>query len=197
MAGRRPTARGLTALLACAPLALSACGGGDDQSVNEATGTYEVDIVRASFAERQNVAQQEEFTIAVRNTGDEALPNLSVTVDSFSERSEASGLADASRPVWIVDEAPSGGSTAYVNTWALGRLPAGSAREFTWKVTAVAPGEHRVRYRVNAGLDGNAKAVLAGGVAPEGTFDVRIATAPPISRVDPESGDIVREGEGG
>jgi hypothetical protein len=195
VAGRRPTTRGLIALLTCAPLALSACGGGDDQSVNEATGTYEVDIVRASFAERQNVGEQEEFTLAVRNTGDEALPNLSVTLDSFAERSERSDLSDPSRPVWIVDEAPRGGETAYVSTWAVGRLAAGAAREFTWKVTAVAPGEHRVRYRVNAGLDGNAKAVLAGGVAPEGTINVRIRTTPPISRVDPETGEIVREGE--
>ena len=195
MAGRRPTARVLIALFACAPLALSACGDDDDQSANEATGTYEVDIVRASFAERQNVAKQEEFTIAVRNTGEETLPNLSVTVDSFSQRSEAPNLSDASRPVWIVDDIPRGGTTAYVGTWALGRLPAGATREFTWKVTAVAPGQHRVRYRVNAGLDGNAKAVLAGGVAPEGTINVRIATEPPVSRVDPETGDVVREGE--
>ena len=195
MAGRRPTARVLIALFACAPLALSACGDDDDQSANEPTGTYEVDIVRASFAERQNVAKQEEFTIAVRNTGEEALPNLSVTVDSFSQRSEAQNLSDASRPVWIVDDIPRGGTTAYVSTWALGRLPAGATREFTWKVTAVAPGQHRVRYRVNAGLDGNAKAVLAGGVAPEGTIDVRIATEPPVSRVDPKTGDVVREGE--
>jgi hypothetical protein len=195
VAGRRPTARALIALLACAPLALSACGGGDDQSANEATGTYEVDIVRASFAERQNVAKQEEFTIAVRNTGDETLPNLSVTVDSFSQRSEATNLSDSSRPFWVVDDIPRGGTTAYVNTWALGRLPAGATREFTWKVSPVAPGQHRVRYRVNAGLDGKAKAVLAGGVAPEGTIDVRIATEPPVSRVDPETGEVVREGE--
>jgi hypothetical protein len=195
VARRRLTARALFALLACAPLAVSACGGGEGQGENEATGTYEVDIVRASFAERQRVAKQEEFTIAVRNTGDEALPNVSVTVDSFSQRSEATGLSDSSRPVWVVDDSPSGGATAYVNTWALGRLPAGATREFTWKVTAVAPGQHRVRYRVNAGLDGNAKAVLAGGVAPEGTIDVRIATAPPVSRVDPETGEVVREGE--
>ena len=195
MAGRRPTARVPIALLACAPLVLSACGGGEDQGGNEPTGTYEVDIVRASFAERQNVAKQEEFKLAVRNTGDEALPNLSVTVDSFSQRSEAPNLSDASRPVWVVDDGPRGGITAYVNTWALGRLAAGATREFTWKVTAVAPGQHRVRYRVNAGLDGNAKAVLAGGVAPEGTIDVRITTKPPESRVDPETGEVVREGE--
>ena len=195
MAGRRPTARVPIALLACAPLVLSACGGGESQGGNEPTGTYEVDIVRASFAERQNVAKQEEFKLAVRNTGDEALPNLSVTVDSFSRRSEAPNLSDASRPVWVVDDGPRGGITAYVNTWALGRLAAGATREFTWKVTAVAPGQHRVRYRVNAGLDGNAKAVLAGGVAPEGTIDVRITTKPPESRVDPETGEVVREGE--
>jgi hypothetical protein len=195
VAGRRPTAHVLIALVACVPFALSACGGGERQNENEPTGTYEVDIVRASFAERQNVGKQEEFTLAVRNTGDEALPNLSVTVDSFAERSERGDLSDPSRPVWIVDEAPRGGDTAYVNTWAVGRLPAGTAREFTWKVTAVAPGEHRVRYRVNAGLDGNAKAVLAGGVAPEGTINVRITTTPPVSRVDPETGEVVREGE--
>ena len=67
-------------------------------------------------------------------------------------------MADPTRPTWVVDDGPRGGTTTYVNTWALGRLPAGQTHHFVWRVTAVQPGEHRLRYRVNAGLSGKAQA---------------------------------------
>jgi hypothetical protein len=57
----------------------------------------------------------------------------------------------------------------------------------------VEAGTHRISYRVAAGLDGKAKARLDGGDRPEGTFTVRISKEPAQSRVDPESGDVIRD----
>jgi hypothetical protein len=193
--GRRPTTGVLAAIIAAAALGAVGCGGDGRQDENEPSGTYRVDIVSADFPRRQHLGQQEELRIAVRNTGNEAVPNLSVTVDGFAARSDLADVADASRPLWIVDDAPRGGDTAYVNTWALGRLPAGATRTFTWKVTSIQSGEHPVRYRVNAGLHGKAKATLADNAAPEGMIRVNVATAPSQTRVDPETGDVIRENE--
>ena len=64
------------------------------------------------------------------------------------------------------DAAPEGGETAYVDTWALGKLRAGEERTFKWSVTAVRAGDYKLEYEVAAGLDGKAKAVGVGGAAP-------------------------------
>ena len=44
---------------------------------------------------------------------------------AFAEASEQPGLADPSRPVWVVDDGPTGGTTAYTNTgpWAAATRP--------------------------------------------------------------------------
>lgn len=190
MAGTR------TFALLCAltgSLGLAACGGGERQDADEPSGSFPVEVVDAEFASDQHLAKQEEMVIRVRNTGDEPLPNVAVTVDSFSRRSEQEGLADPERPIWIVDSGPRGGTTAYTNTWALGSLPAGETREFKWRVTAVKPGTHTVKYRVAAGLDGKAKAVASGGSEPTGEFTVDVSDAPAQARVNPETGKVERE----
>jgi hypothetical protein len=179
---------------AVAALALAGCGGGDRQDKNEKAGTYTVDIVDASFPAKQTLAEKSKLRLAVRNTGSEALPDVAVTVDSFTRESQQAGLADPTRPVWIVDHPPVGGDTAYVNTWALGRLNPGQTKTFEWDVTAVVPGTHTVKYRVAAGLDGKAKAQLAGGAAPEGAFTVDVSGKPAEATVDPKTGKVVRHG---
>ncbi len=116
------------------------------------------------------------------------------------------GLANQARPVWIVDQAPDltntncppnadpetytgpnystciggpgGAATAYANTWALGQLAPGKSVSFRWHVTAVQSGTYVVHWRIAAGLNGNAKAVSASGVAPQGSFTITIAKAP-------------------
>ena len=60
---------------------------------------------------------------------------------AFSRRSEQAGLADPNRPVWIVDDGPRGGETAYTNTWALGRVAPGQTKTFEWRVTPVEAGD--------------------------------------------------------
>ena len=193
MTGRR----GATAALATSVVAfvVAGCGGGERQDKNEPSGTFSLNVVKAAFPSSQSLAKQEALTISVKNTDTRAIPDLAVTVDSFSTRSQEAGLADPQRPVWIVDEGPIGGTTAYTNTWALGSLAAGATRTFTWKVTAIQPGTHTVKYRVAAGLNGKAKAKVNGQDDFQGTFTVAISGKPAQSTVDPDTGKVIRQGE--
>ena len=182
-------------------LAIAGCGGGERQDADEPEGEFQVEIVEATFPEKQQLADESTMRIAVRNAGDEPLPNVAVTVatepgkaggaaQSFSQDIGDPNVADASRPVWIVDESPTGGDTAYTNTWALGELPAGDTREFEWKVTAVKAGEYTIDYSVSPGLDG--KAVAAAGRTTKGTFKVTIDDTPPNARVG-GNGEVIRD----
>lgn len=191
MRGSRGTRQIALAGIGAAALALAGCGD-ERQDANEPAGTYTVEIVDAKFPAKQQLAQRSTLTLAVRNASPKPLPNVAVTVDSFARDREQPGLADPSRPVWILDAGPRGGDSAYVNTWQLGALAPGQTRTFSWRVTAVAPGVHTVKYKVAAGLDGRAKAQLASGRAPEGSFTVRITDKPSQARVD-SNGDVVRE----
>src|SRR3954447_20232473 len=110
--GRRATLVG--ALLA---LGVAGCGGGDRQDKNEPSGTFDVRVVRATFPRAQHIADQTRMRIAVRNTGNQTVPNVAVTVHGFTRQDTQPGLADPNRPVWIVDRGPTGGDTAYVGTW--------------------------------------------------------------------------------
>jgi hypothetical protein len=178
-----------------AALAVAGCGGGERQDTAEPSGTFEVDVVTASFPTKQHLAQPERFVIAVRNSGEKTVPNVAVTVSSFAERSEQAGLADPERAVWIIDDSPRGGQTAYTNTWALGRLAPGQTRRFVWRVTAVQAGTHTVKWQVAAGLNGKAKATLSGNRAPAGSVTVDVSDKPGQAHVDPKTGKVVREGE--
>jgi hypothetical protein len=182
-------------LLAVACTAVAAGCGGGTQADDEPSGTFQVDITRAAFPKQQHIGAKTEMVIGVRNSGRETIPNVSVSVDGFVYASEAADVSDRSRPVWIVDDGPVGADTAYVGTWALGKLKAGASRTFTWRVTPVVAGNRAVRYRVNAGLHGEAKATLTGDAAPEGTIDVSVAHAPTAARVDPQTGKVLRPGE--
>ena len=193
--------RGKATATGCAVLlALTGCGGGERQDANEPEGDFEVEIVEASFPAQQRIADTATMRISVRNADDEPVPNVAVTVatdpgeaggaaQAFSQDIADPNVADASRPVWIVDEAPSGGDTAYTNTWALGELPAGETRDFEWKVTAVKAGEFTINYSVSPGLTGKARP--AGGRTTKGTFEVTIDDTPPDARVAPD-GRVIR-----
>ncbi|HEV2812870.1 MAG TPA: hypothetical protein VGW10_06415 [Solirubrobacteraceae bacterium] len=185
-----------TAFCALAALLASGCGGGGErQDEDEDAGNYSVDVVDASFPEQQRLAEQVALRLRVRNSDSKTIPNLAVTVDGFQRRSEQAGLADPSRPVWVIDDGPRGGVTAYTNTWALGKVRAGETKEFVWRVTPVKAGRFEIKYRVAAGLDGKAKAVVAGGDRPAGAFNVEVAREPDDTRVDPDSGEVVRDGD--
>jgi hypothetical protein len=183
-AGGAPVALALVALAGC---------GGKDQSANERAGSYRVDVVRTSFPQEQHLAQQGRFVVVVRNAGRQAIPNLAVTLQGLTAKATQPDLADRNRPVWVVDDGPAGGTTAYVDTWAVGRVAPGQTRRLVWRVTATTPGAHELRWQVNAGLDGRAQAITAGGDAPEGRVTVRVSPAPSDSSVDPATGKVVRK----
>ena len=182
-------------LLLCAGTgaALAGCGDtGPRQDADETAGSYDVRVVSSSFPRRQVLAQPATLKVTVRNADTRAVPNLAITVDSFDRRSDQADLADASRPVWILDSEPAGSGTAYVGTWAFGRLAPGQTRTVTWKVTAVSPGQHTVRYRIAAGLDGKAVARPGEGGRARGSFAVAISDKPAQARVGSD-GEVIRE----
>ena len=183
-----------------ATLGLSACGSGPRQDASEPNGTFKVDVTRATFPDKQRLAEPTQLVIAVRNPGPKTMPNVAVTVQSgessspdaeaFAETSQQQGLANSSRPVWILDDGPRGGITAYTNTWALGPLKPGQTKTFVWHVTAIKSGVHSLKYTVAAGLNGNAKAQLAGGQVPAGSFTTSIANKPANATVGP-NGNVI------
>ncbi len=145
------------------------------------------------------------MVVRVRNADSKAAPNVAVTVETdpakagsgtvaFGQRVDDDRLADPERPVWVVDEGPTGGDSAATNTWSLGRLGAGETKTFTWKVTAVEAGDYTIKYRISPGLNGKAK--LASGGRTEGSFKVTIDDKPVPARVD-DDGNVVRGEEPG
>ena len=202
-----------------AALALTGCGGGARQDASEPSGKFPVAVTTATFPASQRLSEHTHLVLAVRNTGSKTIPNIAVTIcnvtcaypapagegtdaAAFAQDLDQTGLANPSRPVWVVDRPPgacntgcNGGSpggavTAYSNTWALGSLAPGHVAHFDWAVTAVAPGRHVVAWEIAAGLNGKAKAVLQGGGLPHGTFAVLIHQAPSESYVN-NNGQIV------
>lgn len=191
---------------ALAAATASGCGESAHQDASESRGTFAVQVTQASFPARQAISKPERLVLSVHNTGARAVPNVAVAVNSFYYVSSYPRLASSKRPVWVVDngpgpqanppvetievDAPGGGTTATYNVWALGRLGPGATRSFVWRVTPVKAGVHRVLYRVYAGLNGKARAQLAGGGVPGGAFEVSIAGHPPERHVNPQTGKV-------
>ena len=67
-------------VVALSAVALAACGGGERQDEDEPEGEFPVEIVSAEFADKQRLAQTSDLTLQVSNSGDEAIPDLAVTV---------------------------------------------------------------------------------------------------------------------
>jgi len=184
----------------------SGCGGAAQQNASEPSGTFGVRVTHASFPSRQSVAREERLVLSVHNTSARTVPDVAVAVNSFYYTSNYPNLAARKRPVWVVNhgpgalprtpvetveiDAPGGGTTATYNVWALGRLAPGATRNFVWHVTPVKPGVHTVFYRVYAGLGGKARAQLASGGIPGGSFKVAIAGSPPPKHVNPQTGRV-------
>lgn len=190
------------AAVAAVALAVAAgCGGGDDrQDAGDRRATYRVAVERPSFPAVQALARETQLRITVRNVDDRTIPNVAATIEmgddgtataAFGRRSDEPDLSSRSRPVWIVDEGPLSGTTAYANTWALGPLPPGEARTFVWRVTPVEPGRYRLRYRLAGSLAGGARLETEQGEPPRGELAVRIVERPVRHRVT-DDGRIVR-----
>jgi hypothetical protein len=201
---------------------VGACGGGERQDVNEPSGKFPVTITDAKFPPKQRLAEATDLELTVENAGDKQIPDLSVTIDTapqgkkvrapvdgaFSVNSTEQGLANPSRPVWILEEnwpkvrepganakelerAPSAGAeVAQTNTFAFGPLAPGESKDMVWHVTPVMGGAYTVQCEVSAGLFGKAEAVSAGGGRVKDSFDVKVSTKPPRTRVN-DQGQVV------
>jgi hypothetical protein len=187
-------------LLLCAVvLGVAGCGT-QQQDADEPEGEFTLDIVKASFPAEQTIAQHATMRLTVRNTDDRDLPNLAVTVQTepaaggkaptaFGQSGSDVRLADANRPIWIVDREPEGGESAYTNTWAIGRMFPGETKDVEWRLTAVRAGTYKINYRIAPGLNG--KAVAAKGQRVTGSFDVTISDEPVPAHVN-DKGEVVR-----
>lgn len=219
--GERPTSarRRLHAVLAAAillpsaALGLTACGeDAASQDANEPSGDFPVEVTTAKFPTSQRLAQTSDLVLAVENVGEEALPELAFTIEtddgeadgSFALRLDDPSLSNPNRPVWILESKyprPNGtppgpglgpGFRAQTNTWGFDSLEPGETEEIVWRVTAVMPGTYTLHYQVEAGLDGNARAVTADGGPVKGEFVVTITDKPPKAKVD-NAGNVVTE----
>jgi len=190
---------------------LASCGGGERQDANEPRGKFPVEVVSASFPGDQKLAKESDLVIKVRNSGDKVIPNIAVSVNGFEERLKDRTLADPNRPVFVIngrpkeigtfpetkDASPEGGETAYVGTWALGKLRPDQTKTFRWNVTAVRPGPYKLEYEVSAGLDGKARAVKPGSNdIPSGEFAGSIAEEAPDTRIG-DDGETIEQGTPG
>lgn len=197
--------RGRLAVLAVSALALAGAGcGGERQDADAPSGEFDVEVTDASFPAKQRIAEPTTLKLEIANRGDRAVPNLAVTVETappvegqspvaFGTNRDNPELADSGRPVWILDEGPAGGQSAYTNTWAVGPLDEGQSRTVEWKLTAMEAGRYTVGWRLAPSLEGDVE--LAGGRT-EGEFVVTIADEPVPARVD-DDGDVVRGEEAG
>jgi hypothetical protein len=194
------------ALVALAALGLAACGPYPRQDKDEPTGTYRV-TATASFPGQQKLAKRSQLVIKVRNEENrKTIPNVAVTLRGFDTKTKQSDVADPNRPIFVIngrpvkigafpesaEAAPNGGTTAYVDTWALGTLRAGKTKVFKWTVTAVKAGPYNLRYRVAAGLNGKAKAVAVGGGPVRGGFKGEVSGTPPRTRVSDDGKTVIR-----
>jgi hypothetical protein len=202
--------------------ALSACGGGSSADSNEKPGSYDVNVVKAEFPAKQHLGGTSLLRIGIRNTGHKTVPAVAVSITIAGKEGEASSLpfgihdpqpelAQPDRPVWVLAEGspqiagthnptvygnvknPGGAETASPKTFDLGSLKPGKTVEASWKVSAVKSGHYTVRWGVDAGLSGEAKA-KSGGAQPTGSFDVHIDQRPPETEVT-DSGQIVEIGK--
>jgi hypothetical protein len=201
-AGMRDTRGCIAAALLCA-LALAACGE-ERQDADAPSGRFDLDVTAASFPAEQRIADASTLRLEIENTGDRAVPDLAVTVETepgeegqapvaFGQSTDDPTLAAGARPVWIVDEGPAGGDSAYTNTWAVGPLGEGQSRTVEWKLTAAKAGRYTVTWRLAPALEGD---VSLGGGRTEGAFDVTITDDPVPARVG-EDGEVVRGEEAG
>jgi hypothetical protein len=142
-------------------LALSACGGGQNQAANEPNGKFAVAVDRASFPASQKLSQHSHLVITVRNAGSKTIPDVAVTIcnvtcaypaprgegsssSAFAADINQSYLANPSRPIWIVDRGPGACGFSCQNGGLGGGGGQGggvTAYSNTWALGRLAPGQ--------------------------------------------------------
>ena len=165
IAGRQRL-RGAKATIATGAAALaltwgvSACGGGgDQQDVNEPSGNFPVEVVTASFPDRQQLVETNDLELEINNVGDQTIPDLAVTIYTtltptpagepkpsrpFAVRLDQPNLADPTRPVWVLEDNFPKLITPEVDPDKLGQAPsagAAAAQTDTFQLGSVPSGE--------------------------------------------------------
>ena len=181
-----------TAAALALALAFPGCGGDERRDAGATDRTYTVDVQRAAFLPRQHLAQRNALVLAVRNAGQETIPNLTVTVRGFTDPSGGSRDADLGRDLWIIDRGPRAAATGFQDTWTAGRLAPGHTATLRWEVTPVVAGTHELTYAIAPALAGGGRVELARGGAAEGSLTARVSATPPEARVDPRTGEVRR-----
>lgn len=174
-------------------LGLAACGGDKSTRVAEESGSFKVDVTRADFPTSQHLGADTDLVLGVRNTGDETVPQLTVTIwtgAGGAGAGKANGaFATFERAIWspvagfpkvraagtakgkLGAAASAGAEAAQTNSYVFGPLRAGESKTLVWRVVPLKTGTYSVHYAVAAGPDGEAKA-QGDGVA--GDFRVKI-----------------------
>src|SRR5262245_20633173 len=75
---------------------VASCGGGSRQDANEPSGNFPVQIVTADFASKQQLAQNTNLTLGVKNAGTEQIPDLAITIFTTSDASTTGSSSSAS-----------------------------------------------------------------------------------------------------
>ena len=204
---RAATALALAALLA---LGATACGDSESSDANEAAGKYPVKVTNVEFPARQFLGQTSLLRMGFRNTGRKTIPALTVTISVAGHDGQAStlpfgirdpqpGLAQPDRPVWVLaaryprfagSSEPGGAETSNPRTYDFGELKPGATANVVWKLSAVKTGNWGLRFSVDAGLGGQARAVTAGGERPGGSIAARIVSRTPDKEVN-DAGEVV------
>jgi hypothetical protein len=222
------------ALASAAALVVAGCGGGSRQDEDEPEGEFRVQVLNAQFPKDQKLAKDSKMQIVVRNADTKEIPVISVTVEcpgqkgredqndrsagsggspsgagsqggGFNYRTTFPGVADPSRPQFVVNTIPTRTprnydrgrldplerSSSYVSTFPLGKLAPDRTATFTWDVTAVRAGPYRICWRVNAGLDGKAKAVPAAGDPLAGEFKGTVSDVAPDARIADDGRTVI------
>jgi hypothetical protein len=199
-------------LAAALALSIAACGGESSSDANEAEGTYRVRVTDASFPTDQQLGQTYLLKLGVRNTSDKTIPALTVNVSIKGNEGQGSTLpfgihdpqpelAQPDRPVWALAEhypkfagssSPGGAGTSNQKTFDFGALKKGATANAVWKLSAVKSGNYTLLYAIDAGLSGAAKAETGGGVAPGGSFAVKISSAERDTEVN-DRGEVVEK----
>lgn len=202
----------VTCVAAALAVSAGACGGDSSSDANEPAGKYPVEVVSAEFPTRQVLGQTSLLRLGIRNVGNKEIPALTVTPSIAGKEGQAStlpfairdpqpGLAQPDRPVWVLalrypkfagSSEPGGAGTSNPKTFAFGELKPGATANVVWKLSAVRTGHYVLRFVIDAGIGGQAKAVTPSGSEPGGSLDVRIVSATP-DKVVTDSGEVVEK----
>jgi len=100
------------AMAALLATGIASCGGGERQDEDEPSGEFPVQVTSADFPANQRLAQNNNLTLSVRNTGEEAIPDLAITIFTTSDQSTAEGTSTTEQGTTTDGETDTSGTSA-------------------------------------------------------------------------------------